>query len=146
MISNISEEEQRQFFIDTWNDNEVQLFCEVPVFCRSIDLVKYDKKRNTVTAIEFKLSNWKRAIDQVISTAISFDYLEICICKPKMQKTQNNIIETCKTLGIGLYFFDMDNRKFEYMTKAQKVKKIWNVQKSQVIEYIEKGENTKNDK
>lgn len=146
MISNISEEEQRQFFIDTWNDKEVQLFCEVPVFCRSIDLVKYDKKRNTVTAIEFKLSNWKRAIDQVISTAISFDYLEICICKPKMQKTQDNIIETCKTLGIGLYFFDLDKRKFEYVVEAQKVEKIWNVQKSQVIEYIEKGENTNNDK
>lgn len=63
-----------------------------------------------------------------------------------MQKTQNNIIENCQTLGIGLYFFDVDDHKFEYVTKAQKVEKIWNVQKSQVIEYIQKGENANNDK
>lgn len=140
MENKIAEEEQRQLFIDNWKNKTVQLVCEVPVFCRSVDLVKYDKKRKIVTAVEFKTHNWKRAIEQVISTAVSFDYLEICIQKPKTKKTQNNILDTCKKLGIGLYFFEIESQKFEYALQPQKVDKIWNVQKTQVIEFIEKGE------
>lgn len=140
MGNKITEEEQRQLFIDNWKNKTVQLVCEVPVFCRSVDLVKYDKKRKTVTAVEFKTHNWKRAIEQVISTAVSFDYLEICIQKPKTKKTQNSILDMCKELGIGLYFFEIESQRFEYILQPQKVDKIWKVQKTQVIKFIEKGE------
>ena len=54
MKNKISEEEQRQLFISLWHDHNVQLVCEVPVFCRSVDLVKYNQKERAVTAVEFK--------------------------------------------------------------------------------------------
>ena len=92
MENKISEEEQRRLFINHWHDKDVQLVCEVPVFCRSVDLVKYNQKARAVTAVEFKTHNWKRALEQVISTSVSFDYLEICVQKPKTTKAQEKII------------------------------------------------------
>lgn len=140
MEINISEEEQRQCFIEQWNNPNVFLVCEVPVFCRSVDLVTYDKKGKILTSIEFKTKNWKKAIEQVMSTAISFDYLEICIRKPKTEISQQKIVQCCADVGIGLYFFDIETRKFEHSLLPQKVQKIWKVQKKQVIEFVEKGD------
>ena len=112
MKNKISEEEQRQLFISLWHDHNVQLVCEVPVFCRSVDLVKYNQKERAVTAVEFKTHNWKRAIEQVISTAVSFDYLEICVQKPKTQKVQEKIIKRCGELGVGIYFMESEKQQF----------------------------------
>lgn len=140
MENRISEEEQRRLFITNWKDKTIKLVCEVPVFCRSVDLVKYDQKNKAITAVEFKTRNWKRALEQVISTAVSFDYLEICIQKPKTLKAQENIIKECSEVGVGVYFFVNDLQQFEYVLLPQKVDKIWNVQKSQVIDFIEKGD------
>lgn len=140
MENKLSEEEQRQLFIDNWKDKNVQLVCEVPVFCRSVDLVKYDQKRKAITAVEFKTHNWKRALEQVISTAVSFDYLEICVQKPKTPRSQEKIVDMCRKLGVGVYFWESDLQRFEYVLLPQKVEKIWKVQKTQVIHFIEKGD------
>lgn len=140
MEINISEEEQRQYFLNWFNEKEIQLECEVPVFCRSVDLVAYDNKKNQITAIEFKTRNWKRAIEQVLSISNSFDFLEICIRKPFTKETQKNIIEYCSNYGIGVYFFDIERRKFEHVLLPLKVKKIWNTQKMQIIDFMSKGE------
>ena len=139
MENKISEEEQRQLFINHWHEHEVRLVCEVPVFCRSVDLVKYNQKEQAVTAVEFKTHNWKRAIEQVISTAVSFDYLEICVQKPKTRKVQERIIRKCGELGVGIYFMESEKRQFEHVLLPQKVKKMWEVQKKQVIRFIEEG-------
>lgn len=140
METNISEEEQRQCFIDQWDNPDVLLVCEVPVFCRSVDLVTYDKSQKILTSIEFKTKNWKKAIEQVMSTAISFDYLEICIRKPKTEVLQQKIMRCCADIGIGLYLFDVATKTFEHSLIPQKVHKIWSVQKRQVIEFVEKGD------
>lgn len=80
-----------------------------------------------MTAVEFKTHNWKRANEQVISTAVSFDYLEICVQKPKTQKVQEKIIERCGELGVGIYFMESENQQFEHVLLPQKVKKMWEV-------------------
>lgn len=140
MEINISEEEQRKYFLGQWKEKDTQFICEVPVFCRSIDLVKYNKKKNTVSAVEFKTTNWKRAVEQVMSIAISFDYVEICVRKPKTVKAQETIKEYCQTIGVGVYFFDTYALNFEHVLEPEKVEKIWNVQKAQVIDFILKGD------
>jgi len=136
MEINISEEEQRKYFLDKWKEKDTKFICEVPVFCRSIDLVKYNKKKNTVSAVEFKTKNWRRAVEQVMSTAISFDYVEICVRKPKTVKAQETIKEYCSAIGVGVYFFDTGALNFEHILEPEKVEKIWNVQKAQVIDFI----------
>lgn len=136
MGNKISEEEQRQLFINGWTDKNVKLVCEVPVFCRSVDLVKYDRREHVITAVEFKTHNWKRALEQVTSTAVSFDYLEICIQKPKTLKVQEKIVGVCRELGVGIYFMENEEGKFEHVLRPQRVEKMWKVQKSQVIRFI----------
>lgn len=140
MENKISEEDQRQLFINNWKDISTRLICEVPVFCRSVDLVKYNPEKKTITAVEFKTHNWKKALEQVLSTSVSFDYLEICVQKPKTQKTQNKIIDMCKEMGVGVYFFDRELQRFEYVLSPIRVDKMWTIQKTQVIHFIEKGE------
>lgn len=137
MDNKISEEEQRQLFIKGWTDENVQLVCEVPVFSRSVDLVKYDYKEHEITAVEFKTHNWKKALEQVISTAVSFDYLEICVQKPKTLKVQDKIVGVCRELGVGLYFMANEHGRFEHVLQPQRVGKMWKVQKTQVIQFIE---------
>ena len=136
MGNKISEEEQRQLFINGWTDKNVKLVCEVPVFCRSVDLVKYDRREHVITAVEFKTHNWKRALEQVTSTAVSFDHLEICIQKPKTLKVQEKIVGVCRELGVGIYFMENEEGKFEHVLRPQRVEKMWKVQKSQVIRFI----------
>lgn len=140
MEINISEEEQRQCFIEQWSDMTVELVCEVPVFCRSVDLVVYDKRNKQVTSIEFKTLKWKKAVEQVLSTAIAFDYMEICIQKPKTKAAQQRVLEYCGDFGVGVYFFDTKTRVFEHPLIPQKIQKVWRIQKEQVIEFVEKGD------
>lgn len=131
-----SELKQRELFLSLFKSDEERLYCEVPVFCRSVDVVKYNCKTGTVTAIEFKLNDWKRAIGQALSVSICFDYLEICVPKPKMENTQNNIITKCEQTGIGLYFFDESQRAFNKIVEPLEVKEVWEMQRSSVVNYV----------
>lgn len=137
----LSEEELRKLFISVWDDTSKNLICEVPVFCRSIDLVVYDEINSMVSAIEFKKHNWKRAVEQLLSISIAFDYLEICVIKPKMQKTLDSIIKYCSNIGIGIYFFDIERAVFEHINFPIRTSRIWEIQKKQVIDYIREGDN-----
>ena len=73
-----SETQLRELFIKHYSSNEaIDIFIEVPVFCRSVDLVIEEKRTSIISAIEFKLHDWKRALQQVQSVGICFDYLYI---------------------------------------------------------------------
>lgn len=134
---NISEEEQRKTFTDFYKNKKERFYLEVPVFCRSVDLVKQDLQNNSITAIEFKVNDWKRAISQVLSVAICFDYLAICVPKPKTLKGQTNVINECQSNGIGLYFYDTNNNTFEHTVLEKKIDDIWEVQRCQILKYLE---------
>ena len=130
------EEQLRNMYISSFDNIDEKLFCEVPVFCRSIDVVKYNFKTGSITAIEFKYTDWKRAIIQALSVSICFDYLEICVPKPKTNRTQNYMIEECSRKGVGLYFYDEVQNIFNEVLEPLKVQDIWKIQKSIVIEYV----------
>jgi len=132
----LSEEQQRQEFVLSFDSKDEKLFCEVPVFCRSIDLVKYNLITGNITAIEFKRKDWKRAINQALCVSICFDYLEICVPKPKTEKTKEKMITECSRQGIGLYFYDEYHYIFTKVLEPAKVNDIWEVQKTSVIEYV----------
>lgn len=134
-----SEDGLRKIFLKSFNEKDQKLICEVPVFCRSIDVVKYNSFSNEVSAIEFKLSDWKRAIKQALRVGLCFDYLEICIPKPKTEKATKTIVSSCAELGIGLYFYDYKNNLFEYTLQPKRIESIWAIQKASVINYVEEA-------
>jgi hypothetical protein len=132
----MSEEDQRNRFLESYNYDNVRFFCEVPVFCRSVDVVKYDTISGAITAIEFKRNDWKRAINQALGVRICFDYLEICVLLPKTEKTRNNMIGKCAGLGIGLYFFDDSHMSFDKALEPVRDQSIWAIQKKSILDYM----------
>ena len=140
----MTEKRQREKFIDSFNyitqDNSIELFCEVPVFCRSVDLVIFNKCDNSITAVEFKIKNWKRAIEQALSVSISFDFLAICLVKPQTEKSIKTIIDKCEQLGIGLYYTSNTENEFKvtHPVVAKPISKTWITQKQSLINYLER--------
>lgn len=108
-IYTFSEAELRSRFIkNIGNRDDIDVYIEVPVFCRSVDLVIQEKQNAEIFAIEFKLHDWKRAIQQAQSVGLCFDYLYICLPKPKTNSSASKISDTCISNGVGLIFYDTD--------------------------------------
>lgn len=112
------------------------LFKEIPVFSRSVDLVEYDTHLSKITAIEFKIKDWKRAINQLITVSPCFDYLVLCFPKPKTEKCLSSIKSKCSETGIGLITWESDNNVFTIECNPKEVDILWKVQKRQIISYI----------
>ena len=141
MMNEQLEESLRNKYCDKYcKVKNIRLYKEIPVFSRSVDLVQYDFETNAITAIEFKIKDWKRAIRQLESVAMCFDYLVLCIPKPKTEKCISNIESVCDEKGIGLCFWDETNDSINYECQPKQIIDIWNIQRSQIISYLDKQE------
>lgn len=141
MMNNQQEEILRCKFCDEYSTtNDLRFYKEVPVFSRSVDLVQYNIVTDTITAIEFKIKDWKRAIQQLNNVEACFDYLVLCIPKPKTQKCINNIISVCYEKGIGLCCWESSSNVFSYECAPKKINEIWNVQRKRIISYLNEQE------
>jgi hypothetical protein len=109
---------------------------EVPVFAKSVDLVKFDFDEQKITAIEFKKTNWKKAELQALGSALVFDFLEICIIKPSTEKCRTLIKDECTKQGIGLYFIDNETKEINHIVEPLSRNGIWEIQRIQMIEYL----------
>lgn len=137
-INSISEEGLRSIFVEEYNKQvDMKIHLEVPVFSRSVDLVMQNVIDATISAIEFKLHDWKRAILQAQRVSICFDYLYICIPKPKTLKGYQSVVKTCESSGIGLYLYDSDTKTFEKPLDSPKIEAVWSAQKHRVLGYLE---------
>ena len=132
----ITEEDLRNYFLEYSDNSEELFYSEIPVFSRSVDVVKYNKNTNDITAIELKLHDWKKVIKQVLTVNIAFDFLQICMLEPKSKKKQDSIIEECSKHGIGVYFFNYKEKKINKIISSRKIYDIWDIQKSEVIKYL----------
>ena len=134
----LSENELRALYIDfRSNNSKVQLFYEVPVLSRSVDLVEFQTMKRTITAIEFKLHDWKRAIEQAQMVSMAFDFIYICIPKPKTNHTFTQIQEACKSKNVGLIVYDEIVKEFETLIACSTDHAIWNTQKEIVVNMLE---------
>lgn len=133
------EERLRKSFCKYKNGNKnVKLYIEVPVFARSVDLVELVDGK--LYAVEFKIKDWKRALSQLKSVESCFDYLVLCVPKPKTEKCCRHIKSTCEISGIGLYFWDQESDRFFHECQEKCVRDIWQIQKHQILSYLEKQE------
>lgn len=133
----ITEKQQVRYFAKWLKSIGLKYKYEVPVLLKFVDLVVLDG--NVLTAMEFKLEDWRRAIEQVNAYSASFDKIAICIMRPATQKTICDVIKACTDKGIGLYFtsFNEDNTFFcEYVVEAKPVERIWRLQRDSLIKQI----------
>ena len=133
-----SELELRSRYISFLNGvTNISVYLEVPVFCRSVDLVLHDEKHKKLTAIEFKLHDWKKAIMQAQTVGICFDYLSICLPKPKTSNAVVKVTEACISNKVGLIFYDTLSERFETVVRSPMTSAVWKTQKEKIIKYLE---------
>jgi len=109
---------------------------EVPVFAKSVDLVKIDKNTNLISAIEFKTTKWRKAMAQALGAAIVFDFLEICIIRPVTEKCRLLIMDECQQNGVGLYFLDSVTKEIEHIVAPLTRSEVWGIQHEQILQYL----------
>ncbi len=127
----------RDCFCDFRKDKQGVIACkEVPVFARSVDLVEYKVSTGELTAIEFKINDWKRALAQLKNIEICFDYLVLCIPKPKTLKCVETITKSCAQEGIGLFLWDNNDNTFLHKCIEKPRREIWDIQKKHIIDYL----------
>ena len=137
-IYTFSEAELRSRFIkNIGNRDDIDVYIEVPVFCRSVDLVIQEKQNAEIFAIEFKLHDWKRAIQQAQSVGLCFDYLYICLPKPKTNSSASKISDTCISNGVGLIFYDTELNEFFIEVEASKTADVWEKERCRIDNYLE---------
>ncbi len=129
-----------KFCLYRQTNTSIEIYKEVPVYSRSVDLVEYNINTKELTAIEFKINDWKRALKQLNCITMCFDYLVLCIPRPKTQKCILNIYEACKQNGIGLYLWDDGNDIFTHDCMEINTKTIWKIQKQNIIKYLKNKE------
>jgi hypothetical protein len=91
-----------QYFKNNCKYKEIVL--EVPYLSRCIDMVMVNHD-NEIYSIEFKLKNWRKAIEQAKDHKIGADYAYICIPKPPRGISQT-LIDAVIDAGIGLMVFE----------------------------------------
>ncbi|NMH70734.1 hypothetical protein HF072_18295 [Bacillus sp. RO3] len=119
-------------------ERNLKIFKEVPLFSSSIDMITINNNEE-VSAIEFKLRNWKKAIDQVKKHSIAVDYMSICILKPKNRITREKIEDVCKQENTGLLYFNLDEKGNPELFEAVKPIKsdfYWDVQRESLLNML----------
>ena len=94
-----------QYFEDNCDYKEIVM--EVPYLSRCIDMVMVNHE-NEIYSVEFKLKNWRKAIEQAKDHKNGADYAYICIPRPPKGISEvltNAVIEA----GIGLMVFECND-------------------------------------
>jgi len=97
---------------------------EVPYMSRCIDMVLI-KNNDDIITIEFKLTNWKKALKQAETHKYGANKAYICMPKPAFGfKTE--FIEALKNQKIGLYqYIASEAVPFKTIVKAREPKERW---------------------
>ena len=83
---------------------------EVPFLSRCIDLVMIDTS-GEIISVEFKVNDWRHAIEQAKNHKLGADRAYICI--PKRTIT-DALTDAISKAGIGLLFYDCSSNKSIY--------------------------------
>lgn len=113
-----------------------KIYIEVPVFSRSVDLVELDGRSRKITAVEFKINDWKRAIKQLSEISLCFDYLVLCVPMPKTDKCLEKIKDTCVEKGLGLILWNQVDDSFVKICNPVEACNIWQEAKRQILKYL----------
>lgn len=109
------------------------LCMEVPTLGRAIDLVLY--KNRTVTSVEFKLKNWKRALNQARDHRLVADYAYVCM--PPKKNIPKAIEDNFRNAGVGLLFYSGTGKNpFMEIIPAPKSREVWAIARRRLIAYV----------
>ena len=80
-----------------------EIVLEVPYLSRCIDMILVNEN-NEILSIEFKLKNWRKALEQAKDHKLGTDKSYICIPRSNRQ-ISSTMLETLTEYGIGLLLY-----------------------------------------
>lgn len=86
-------------------DNFTNVVREVPFLSRCIDMVMITQEKETIT-VEFKIKNWRHALEQVKSHKLGADKAYICL---PIKKPSEELLYALTKEHVGLYLYSPDN-------------------------------------
>ena len=130
-----SENDLVNAFVPFFEDQGLVYRLEVPVHNRMVDLAALDKKGNLI-GVEFKLSDWKRALNQALTNRLSFDYIYVCVPR---KRTVERFKAEAKRVGIGIMVVDPTTGVICVELDAQKIEKHWPPNQQFLRSYLGEG-------
>jgi hypothetical protein len=120
--------------VDYLKNNGYDYYEEIKFLTRYIDLLAHKKKK--LVAIEVKVSNWQKALQQALACRLCAHESYIALSEKFIHRVQLDIL---KEYGIGL--IAVKENSIEIIQKPKKSKIIHKSVKKEVLEQIEKGLN-----
>ena len=109
---------------------------QVPLHNRVIDLVALNEK-DELTSVEFKLKDWKRALEQARANSNAFDYVYVCLPGGKyLEKLKREANES----GVGVMVYDENIGTIKVELTAKKVYRQWPPNIKHIKRYLEEDE------
>lgn len=105
---------------------------QVPLYNRVIDLVALDNDMNII-GIEFKLRDWKKALQQLRSNSNSFDYMYICIPEGRYL---SKLKKSASEIGAGVMIYNYDLQEIEIVLNPKKNNLTWEPNIRYIRDYI----------
>jgi hypothetical protein len=106
---------------------------EVPYMTRCIDMVLVDKQ-NQLISIEFKINNWRKALEQARDHSLGADWSYICLPK---RKITDNMLSEFENLGIGLFFYsNIEEYPLELIIQPRENNNRWNIWRNSLMEKV----------
>jgi hypothetical protein len=95
---------------------------EVPFLSRCIDMVMVTQENETIT-VEFKIKNWRHALEQVKSHKLGADRAYICL---PIKKPSEGLLNALIKEHVGLYLYSPDNQEtmYEYLPAPSNSSKV----------------------
>lgn len=99
----INESIVKQKVITHLESKRFQVFDEVPILEKRIDLVGYDPRRNVIVAIEAKVANWRKALEQALAYRLVAEQVYVAMWHENIHRVD---IDLFKDFGIGIMEVD----------------------------------------
>lgn len=115
-------------------ENSYQVFEEIGLLSRSIDMVLFDDE--SLITIEFKIRDWRKAIIQSKDHLIAADYAYLCMPNKKISK---DLIELLEKNGIGLWLYDASEDRLIEAITALKSSTQWSSYRNSLIDRLAHG-------
>ncbi len=95
---------------------------EVPFLSRCIDMVMITQENQTIT-VEFKIKNWRHALEQVKSHKLGADKVYICL---PTKKPSAELLNALMEEQVGLYLYSPDSKEtmHEYLAAPKNSSKV----------------------
>lgn len=131
----MNEKELQRNVFSFFQLNKKKAFLEIPFMSRIIDLVLLENEY--IVTIEFKIKDWRKAINQMLEHRIASDLCALCMPQERVSNSKLNMIKNELSIyGFGFYIWNEKDKNLTTVLKGQKNYTISEIASNKLLENI----------